>query len=218
MRRSLRSTRAEVSYSEEPLPVLDYTDVSSEESESESDENYNATPLDRSVRHYSCHVHTLHNTLEFAKITYIHIKFLRSNDNTEYRETGFNRLRGEDSWIGRVVKANFGELGDYMGVVTECDEDAKFPGCRVFHVEFEDGDEAWLGVDEVASILLAPDFKSAAPAPAELPEPVCMCVIFILSIFCFTDTCNVCTLTSNANATENANSQAEKQEEKTGQI
>ena len=129
--------------------------------------------------------------------------FCRSNGNTEYRETGFDRMRGDDAWIGRAVKANFGELGDYMGVVTECDEDAKFPGCRVFHVEFEDGDEAWLGVDEVASILLDPDFKTASSAPAEISETVCMCVIFILSKLLI----HTCILTPNANATESANSQ-----------
>ena len=97
-------------------------------------------------------------------------------ESTTIQNTGrldsANRIRGEDAWIGRKVQANFGNHGDFYGVVTAVDDDAQNPGHRLFHVDFEDGDEAWLGVDEVSSILLAPEETISESAPEPTAETV----------------------------------------------
>ena len=50
-------------------------------------------------------------------------------------------------------------------MVTALDDDSENSGHRLFKVEFSDGDEAWLGVDDVASILLDPKATLSESAP-----------------------------------------------------
>ena len=63
-------------------------------------------------------------------------------------------VRGDDSWIGRVVYKKFGDLGTFRGTVTDVDDNLSEPGYRVFHVEYEDGDDEWIGPDELINILV----------------------------------------------------------------
>ena len=104
---------------------------------------------------------------------------VRIADNAEYKEKDYDRMRGEDAWIGRQVQKNFGTHGTFMGKVTNVDDDAKFPGHRVFQVRYSDGDSEWLGVDDLVDILLAPE-EPQHPAK----EVICVCILFRVR-FCF---------------------------------
>ena len=65
----------------------------------------------------------------------------------------FNRLRGEDHWIGRIVKKKFGAHGIFTGKVHDVDDHDGFEVHRIFQVVYTDGDDEWLPVDELVSIL-----------------------------------------------------------------
>ena len=69
--------------------------------------------------------------------------------------------RGEDRWLGRTVRKNFAGFGVFKGIVDAVDEDEDVPGHRIFHVVWEDGDDAWISVDELVDILQHPDDDSA---------------------------------------------------------
>ena len=63
----------------------------------------------------------------------------------------FDRIRGEDSWLGRSVRKKFwvGEGENrhqvsFGGQVTDVDEDEQNTGHRLFEVKYEDGDVEWL--------------------------------------------------------------------------
>ena len=63
-------------------------------------------------------------------------------------------VRGDDSWVGRDVAKKFGNLGIFRGRVTGVDDNLNEPGYRLFHVEYEDGDDAWIGPEELIPILV----------------------------------------------------------------
>lgn len=94
------------------------------------------------------------------------LHFLSIPGNSEYKEQNYDRIRGEDHWIGRKVKKYFEGHGTFNGSVDAVDEDKDENGHRVFHVAYEDGDEEWLEVDELVLILQAPDDDSATVDPA----------------------------------------------------
>ena len=79
--------------------------------------------------------------------------FLSIPDNSEYVEESFNRIRGEDRWIGRKVKKYFEGHDNFNGTIDAADEDEDENDHRIFHVVFEDGDDEWMGADELAEIL-----------------------------------------------------------------
>lgn len=91
---------------------------------------------------------------------------IRLPGNEDYREQNFNRLRGEDHWIGRSVEKNFGGCGLFRGTVHDVDDHEGFEGHRLFQVVYDDGDDEWLEVDELASILLPPESNVAMVQPA----------------------------------------------------
>lgn len=73
----------------------------------------------------------------------------------------FNRMRGEDSWIGCRVKKGFWsgkgrnlKKNYYTGTVTAFDDDEENPGHRLFEVRYDDGDVAWVDAGEVYEILV----------------------------------------------------------------
>lgn len=74
-----------------------------------------------------------------------------ASDSLEQR---FNSIRGEDEWIGRRVKKEFGKHGIFFGRVTNVDDDSANDGHRIFECTYDDGDVEWIGADEVADILL----------------------------------------------------------------
>ena len=60
----------------------------------------------------------------------------------------FNRIRGEDSWLGRQVRKKFWvgkghnrRLKLFYGTVTAIDDDEDNPGHRLFEITYEDGDD-----------------------------------------------------------------------------
>ena len=66
---------------------------------------------------------------------------------------------GEDVWIGRAVCKDFGKgFGKFRGHVTDVDDYAGKKGRRLFHVEYEDGDEEWLDAQDTEKILLVSCF------------------------------------------------------------
>ena len=62
-------------------------------------------------------------------------------------------VRGDDAWVGRTVTKKFDGHGMFKGRVTDVDDDKKKPGWRVFHVEYEDDDDEWMGAEELFGIL-----------------------------------------------------------------
>ena len=86
------------------------------------------------------------------------------NDNVDdcYDDSIFDRIRGEDSWIGRQVRKKFlvGKGRNkrwqlFHGTVTAVDDDEDNPGHRLFQVTYEDGDDEWLDVCNTQEILHA---------------------------------------------------------------
>ena len=63
-------------------------------------------------------------------------------------------VRGDDAWIGRTVAKEFGPHGIFKGQVTDVDDNSKKIGWRVFHVEYEDGDDEWMGAEDLINILV----------------------------------------------------------------
>ena len=94
----------------------------------------------------------------------------RLEDNAEYKEQNYDRIRGEDKWIGRRVEKHFPGHGKFKGKVTDVDEEVPehggSSGHRIFQVVYDDGDDEWIGVDDLVNILLPP---SAPPT-----ESVCV--------------------------------------------
>jgi len=84
-------------------------------------------------------------------------------------EQVFDRRRGNDSWIGRAIKKNFGSLGFFTGRVDGVDDHAKRKGHRLFHITYSDGDDEWIEVDELSKILMPSsktvDNNKMTPAP-----------------------------------------------------
>ena len=74
----------------------------------------------------------------------------------------FDRIRGEDSWVGQKVRKGFW-IGRgknkrrtfCSGTVTLVDDDADFPGHRLFEVRYDDGDVECLGPDDIHEILVS---------------------------------------------------------------
>ena len=99
----------------------------------------------------------------------------------------WNHMRGNDEWVGRDVVKNFGELGDFKGKVTDVDEHHGKPGCRLFYVVYEDGDDAWMEPTEVKSILVPLNTNTTAPAPATVNcfDLLCKSIINYLHIIIF---------------------------------
>ena len=99
----------------------------------------------------------------------------------------WNRMRGNDEWVGRDVVKNFGELGDFKGKVTDVDEHHGKPGCRLFYVVYDDGDDAWMEPTEVKSILVPLNTNTTAPAPATVNcfDLLCKSIINYLHIISF---------------------------------
>ena len=67
------------------------------------------------------------------------------NSEKEYAENTLKLVKGDNAWIGCTICREFGDHGWFSGRVTDVDDDSKKPGHRVFHVEYEDGDEEWIG-------------------------------------------------------------------------
>ena len=77
----------------------------------------------------------------------------------------FDRMRGKDSWIGHMVKKNFGSKRHpkwFTGRVDGVDEHAGHKGHRLFHVTYSDADEEWMEVDELQDIMLPPGAPSVS--------------------------------------------------------
>ena len=62
-------------------------------------------------------------------------------DATTERNPKYDSKRGEDNWVGRRVLKNFGEHGDFEGVVYAVDEDTNNNGYRLFCVYYFDDPE-----------------------------------------------------------------------------
>ena len=76
-------------------------------------------------------------------------------EDETHTESDFNPIRGKDSWLGRTIEKDFGAHGKFTGRVDGVDEDAENKGLRVFHVTYCDGDDEWMAVPELASLLLS---------------------------------------------------------------
>ena len=59
----------------------------------------------------------------------------------------FDKKKGENSWIGRRIVKNFGDQGDFAGIVYGADADADNKGFRLFLVHYfddpDDGEAMW---------------------------------------------------------------------------
>ena len=99
--------------------------------------------------------------------------FLSIPNNVEYKEKNYNRIRGEDRWIGRKVKKHFEGFGIFNGIIDAADEDEDVNGHRIFHITYVDGDDEWVAVDELVTILQRPDEDSATVGSRKC---VLMCV------------------------------------------
>ena len=53
----------------------------------------------------------------------------------------YDRKRGEDNWVGRRVVKNFGEHGDFDGIIYAVDDDNDNKGYRLFCVYYFDDPE-----------------------------------------------------------------------------
>ena len=98
--------------SDEDVPVLDYSDDSEISSDTDSDEDFD--PIQRCAWVYShpeLLFHALFETtlksLNLPKLHGFTLLRFRIPDNTEYKEQNFDRIRGDDNWIGRSVKKYF---------------------------------------------------------------------------------------------------------------
>ena len=79
----------------------------------------------------------------------------RLNENAPDPSTREHILaRGQDSWVGRAVQKDFGQHGIFRGQVTDVDDNSSKAGYRVFHVEYADGDDEWMGAEDLLEILL----------------------------------------------------------------
>ena len=79
------------------------------------------------------------------------------NETVKWKETGYNRLRGQDAWLGRMVRKHFKGHDTFNGHVDGVDDHTKFNGHRIFHVTYSDGDDEWMEIDELTGMLLPPD-------------------------------------------------------------
>ena len=67
--------------------------------------------------------------------------------------TSVDLMWGKDEWIGRSVRKDFGECGIFRGLVVDADENAAKDGERLFHVVYDDGDDAWIDARDLIAIL-----------------------------------------------------------------
>ena len=63
-------------------------------------------------------------------------------------------VRGDDAWIGRVVRKDFPNHDIFTGRVTDVDDNVTKKDYRVFHVVYEDGDDEWIGAADLIEILV----------------------------------------------------------------
>ena len=88
--------------------------------------------------------------LLFSSLILLICFLCRVQDETaEWKEAGYNRTRGNDAWLGRMVRKDFKKFGIFTGRVDGVDDHAKFNGHRIFHVTYSDGDDEWIEIDEL---------------------------------------------------------------------
>ena len=64
-------------------------------------------------------------------------------DASATKKIRYDKLRGQDSWIGRRICKVFGNHGEFDGIIYAVDDDHNNPGYRLFMVHyFEDPDDA----------------------------------------------------------------------------
>ena len=63
-------------------------------------------------------------------------------------------VRGDDAWIGRRVVKEFKPHDMFQGRVDDVDENAKKEGWCVFHVVYSDGDDEWMGAEDLMNTLV----------------------------------------------------------------
>ena len=97
---------------------------------------------------WTCNIHGIYNN-----IWSIHTR-VRLNENATDPDV-INPLfvRGDDAWVGHTVTKEFGGYGKFKGRVTDVDDNEKKSGSRVFHVEYEDDDDEWMGAEDLLRIL-----------------------------------------------------------------
>ena len=61
----------------------------------------------------------------------------------------------------------------FTDTIDAADEDEEVNGHRIFHITYEDGDDEWVAVDELVTILQRPDEDSATVGSRKC---VLMCV------------------------------------------
>ena len=83
------------------------------------------------------------------------------SSNNENSPFVFDRIRGEDSWLGRQVRKKFWigkgtnrKQVEFSGKVTDIDDDERHPGHRLFEVTYEDGDCEWADAGDIHAILV----------------------------------------------------------------
>ena len=83
-----------------------------------------------------------------------------ASDEVNESLSGFDAIKGEDSWIGcRVLKKFWIHKHSkrvtkfFRGTVNAVDDDADNPGHRIFEVRFDDGDVEWLSATDTNAIL-----------------------------------------------------------------
>ena len=121
------------------------------------------------------------------QIHFVLFRWFRIPDNAGYTESNYDRIRGEDRWIGRSVKKNFEGHGIFTGIIDAVDDQEGHNGHRVFHIVYADGDDEWIGVDEVVEIILPPDDDATTAEPVSMHVNVYHlqhgCVIYIFCLF-----------------------------------
>lgn len=96
----------------------------------------------------------------------------------------FDRMRGEDAWLGREVRKKFW-IGKgshrkqvlFKGKVTAIDDDEDNEGHRVFVITYEDGDEEIVAAGDIAPYL--GPFESD-----QVGFSVCYLFVILMRLFC----------------------------------
>ena len=77
----------------------------------------------------------------------------------------------EESVMGsRVSKSFKGFDGEFFGTVTDVDDNNDPNGQRLFKIEYDDGDEEWLPLDEMVSLLVSVQSASEMSAEEEAEQ------------------------------------------------
>ena len=99
------------------------------------------------INYYCCH---------------IRLDVIQNAADDGFGSGNFDRIRGEDAWIGLKVKKKFwvGKGKNkrqkfFQGTITACDDDEDNPGHRIFQITYDDGDEEWLSVANTHDLLTA---------------------------------------------------------------